>query len=68
MVSFVSLGITPLQTIQIATINDADLLGRSDKVGALELAKWADSIAVDGDPLEDITSLQRVNFVMRAPM
>ena len=62
---YVSLGMTPLQAIQSATINDADLLGWSDKVGALEAGKWADIIAVDGDPLQDITTLQHVRFVMK---
>jgi imidazolonepropionase-like amidohydrolase len=62
---YVSLGMTPLQAIQSATINDADLLGWSDKIGAIETGKWADIIAVDGDPLQDITTLQHVRFVMK---
>ena len=62
---YVSLGMTPLQAIQTATINDADLLGWSDKVGTLEPGKWADIIAIDGDPLQDITALQHVKFVMK---
>jgi imidazolonepropionase-like amidohydrolase len=62
---YVSLGMSPLQAIQTATINDADLLGWSDKVGAIEPGKWADIIAVDGDPLQDVTTLQRVKFVMK---
>jgi imidazolonepropionase-like amidohydrolase len=62
---YVSLGMTPLQAIQTATINDADLLGWSDKVGAIESGKWADLIAVDGDPLQDVTTLQHVRFVMK---
>ncbi len=62
---YVSLGMTPLQAIQSATINDADLLGWSDKVGAIETGKWADIIAVDGDPLQDVTTLQHVRFVMK---
>lgn len=61
----VKLGLTPLQSIQAATINDADLLGWPDKVGAIEPGKWADIIAVDGDPLQDVTTLQHVNFVMK---
>jgi imidazolonepropionase-like amidohydrolase len=62
---YVSLGMTPLQALQTATINDADLLGWSDKVGTLEPGKWADIIGVDGDPLQDITTLQHVKFVMK---
>jgi imidazolonepropionase-like amidohydrolase len=62
---YVRLGMTPLQAIQSATINDADLLGWSDKIGTIEPGKWADIIAVDGDPLQDITTLQHVRFVMK---
>ncbi|MGB9203429.1 MAG: amidohydrolase family protein [Terriglobales bacterium] len=61
----VKLGLTPLQAIQAATINDADLLGWSDKVGTIEAGKWADIVAVDGDPLADVTTLERVKFVMK---
>ena len=61
----VKLGLTPLQSIQSATINAADLLGWSDKIGAVESGKWADIIAVDGDPLQDVTTLERVKFVMK---
>jgi imidazolonepropionase-like amidohydrolase len=61
----VKLGLTPLQSIQAATINAADLLGWSDKIGTVESGKWADIIAVDGDPLQDVTTLERVKFVMK---
>ncbi len=62
---YVSLGMTPLQAIQSATINDADLLGWADKIGTIETGKWADIIAVDDDPLQDVTTLQHVKFVMK---
>jgi imidazolonepropionase-like amidohydrolase len=61
----VKLSLTPLQAIQAATINDADLLGWSGKVGSLDPGAWADIIAVDGDPLKDVTTLERVKFVMK---
>jgi imidazolonepropionase-like amidohydrolase len=61
----VKLGLTPLQSIQAATINAADLLGWSDKIGTVEPGRWADIIAVDGDPLQDVTTLERVEFVMK---
>src|SRR6267378_977450 len=62
---YVRLGMTPLQAIQSSTVNDADLLGWSGKVGTLEPGKWADVIAVDGDPLKDVTVLEHVKFVMK---
>lgn len=62
---YVRLGMTALQAIQTATINDADLLGWSNKVGTLEPGKWADVIAVEGDPLKDVTTLEHVKFVMK---
>lgn len=61
----VKLGLTPLQAIQAATVNDADLLGWSDRVGVIEPNHYADIIAVDGDPLQDVTTLERVKFVMK---
>jgi|SRR5215813_10362785 len=61
----VNLGLTPLQAIQSATVNDADLLGWSDKIGTIEPGKWADIIAVDGDPLADVKTLENVKFVMK---
>jgi imidazolonepropionase-like amidohydrolase len=59
------LGLTPLQTIQMATCNAADLLGWSDKVGTATPGAWADLIAVRGDPLTDVTVLERPSFVMK---
>jgi imidazolonepropionase-like amidohydrolase len=62
---YVKLGMTPLAAIQTATVNNADLLGWPDKVGTVEVGKFADLIAVDGDPLADVTTLERVKFVMK---
>jgi imidazolonepropionase-like amidohydrolase len=61
----VKLGLTPLQAIQAATVNAADLFGWTGKVGTLEPGAWADIIAVDGDPVKDVTTLERVKFVMK---
>jgi imidazolonepropionase-like amidohydrolase len=61
----VKLGLTPLQAIQAATINAADLLGWPGKVGSLDPGARADIVAVDGDPLKDVTTLERVKFVMK---
>jgi imidazolonepropionase-like amidohydrolase len=58
-------GLTPLEAIQAATITAAELLSWQDKVGAVEPGHYADIIAVDGDPLADITVLQHVKFVMK---
>ena len=58
-------GLTPMQAIQSATTSAADLLGWADKVGAVVPGLYADLVAVDGDPLADITELERVKFVMK---
>ncbi len=62
---YVKLGMTPLAAIQAGTVNAADLLGWNDRVGALEPGKWADVVAVDGDPTKDVTTLEHVKFVMK---
>ncbi len=59
-------GMSPLQGIQTGTINAADLMGWTDKIGTLEPGKWADIIAIDGDPLKDVKILQHVPFVMKS--
>ena len=59
-------GMSPLAGIQTGTINAADLMGWTDRVGTLEPGKWADLIAIDGDPLKDVKLLQHVNFVMKS--
>lgn len=61
----VRMGLTPLGSIQAATVNAADLIGWSDRVGTLEAGKFADLIAVDGDPLGDVHVLETVKFVMK---
>jgi imidazolonepropionase-like amidohydrolase len=61
----VEMGLTPLQSVQAGTVNAADLLGWTDKIGTIEAGKWADIIAVDGDPLQDVTTLEHVKFVMK---
>jgi imidazolonepropionase-like amidohydrolase len=62
---YVQLGMTPLASLQTSLLNGADLLGWSDKIGTLEPGKWADIIAVDGDPTKDIRTLENVKFVMK---
>jgi len=59
-------GMSPLAAIQTGTMNAADLMGWTDRVGTLESGKWADIIAIDGDPLKDVKLLQHVNFVMKS--
>ena len=54
-----------MQSIQSATSIAAEVMGWEDRVGALEPGKFADVIAVAGNPLEDITELERVRFVMK---
>jgi imidazolonepropionase-like amidohydrolase len=61
----VKYGMTPMQAIQAATVNAADLLGHSDLVGSIKVGKSADVIAVNGDPLADIRILESVAFVMK---
>jgi imidazolonepropionase-like amidohydrolase len=61
-------GLTPMHAIQTATTNAADLLGWNDKVGLIASGAFADIIAVDGDPLKDVTELERVKFVMKGGM
>ncbi|MGA8500181.1 MAG: amidohydrolase family protein [Candidatus Sulfotelmatobacter sp.] len=63
---YVDYGMTPQQAIRTATTTAAELLGWSDKMGTVEAGKWADLVAVSGDPLKDITELERVKFVMKS--
>jgi imidazolonepropionase-like amidohydrolase len=61
----VKYGMTPMQAIQSATSSAADLLGKSDVLGSLKPGKYADIIAVSGNPLDDIRLLENVKFVMK---
>ena len=60
----VKLGMTPMQAIQAGTKVNAELLHKEKEIGTVEVGKLADLIAVKGDPLKDISELQRVKFVM----
>jgi imidazolonepropionase-like amidohydrolase len=59
-------GMSPLEAIRTATLNAAELLGETANLGSLEAGKLADVVAVDGDPLQDISALMRPVFVMKA--
>jgi imidazolonepropionase-like amidohydrolase len=61
----VKLGMTPIQAIRTATLNGSQLLGWADRIGTIESGKFADLIAVDGAPLSDVTTLERVQWVMK---
>jgi len=61
----VRLGMSPLEAMRAATVNAAELLGIADRLGAVEVGKIADLVAVSGNPLDDITALERIVFVMR---
>jgi imidazolonepropionase-like amidohydrolase len=63
---YVQYGMTPMQSIRSGTKVAAELLSWGDRAGTIEAGKWADLVAVSGDPLKDITELQRVKFVMKA--
>jgi imidazolonepropionase-like amidohydrolase len=61
----VELGMTPMDAIRAATVSAAELLGRSEQLGTLESGKQADIVAVDENPLEDVSSLETMSFVMK---
>ena len=58
-------GMTPIEALKAATINGAELIGRSKDIGSIEPGKYADIVAVDGDPLTDIIVMEKVMFVMK---
>jgi imidazolonepropionase-like amidohydrolase len=64
-VLMVKYGMTPLAALRASLLNGAKLLGWQDQIGALKQGYWADVIAVPGDPLDDISVLERVSFVMK---
>ena len=64
-VLLVAAGMSPMDAVLSATRDAADLLGASQDVGSVQSGRYADLIAVEGDPLSDITELQRVTFVMK---
>ena len=58
-------GMTPLDALRAATINGAELTGRANDIGSIESGKFADIVAVDGDPMADIAVMEKVVFVMK---
>jgi imidazolonepropionase-like amidohydrolase len=62
---YVKMGMTPLAAIQTGTVQAAKLLAWEDRIGALEAGKFADLVAVEGDPLKDVTELERVRWVIK---
>jgi len=58
-------GMTPMSAIQASTVNNADLFGWSDRIGSITAGKYADIVAVDGDPLQNVGILENIGFVMK---
>jgi imidazolonepropionase-like amidohydrolase len=63
--SMVQLGLAPVQALQAGTVNAAELMGWSDRVGVIRPGMFADIVAVRGDPISDIHALEHVQFVMK---
>jgi imidazolonepropionase-like amidohydrolase len=62
---FVKWGATPAYTLRMATTVNAEIIHKQDSIGTIERGKFADIIAVSGDPLQDISEMQRIKFVMK---
>ncbi|MBI2678133.1 MAG: amidohydrolase family protein [Candidatus Koribacter versatilis] len=62
---YVTLGMSPMAAMRTSWVNAAELIGLGDRVGSIEAGKWADIIAVDGDPTKDVRALENVRFVMK---
>jgi imidazolonepropionase-like amidohydrolase len=65
IIAMSKLGLPPLEAIRAATTSAAELMGWQDKIGSIETGKYADIIAVSGDPIADIGELEQVKFVMK---
>jgi imidazolonepropionase-like amidohydrolase len=65
LISLVQLGVPAIDAIRTETVNAAELLAWSDRIGTLDPGKFADVIAVDGNPMADVRVLERVKFVMK---
>ena len=61
----VKLGMTPAQAIRSTTVDAGELLGWQDQIGSLDPGKFADIIAMSGNPLDDITNLEKVQWTMK---
>jgi imidazolonepropionase-like amidohydrolase len=66
LVAMSAFGVPPAEALRAATVNAAELLNVADSAGTLDATKHADLIAVDGDPLADLSALQKVTFVMKS--
>jgi imidazolonepropionase-like amidohydrolase len=64
-IALVQEGMKPVEALQAATVNAAELLGLSDQIGSIEAGKYADVVAVMGDPLAEIKNMENVVFVMK---
>ncbi len=65
LVTMVKWGMTPAQALHTVTIRGAELMQMQNDIGTIEAGKYADIIAVQGDPLADISVMQKISFVMK---